>query len=71
MALVVAGVTKSLKDDGTVGGWRDELYPVTTDFYAKPLLLMERAAAVHFGIKVTGRVVAMPAACLPAGDCPE
>ena len=52
---VVAGVTKSLKDDGTVGGWRDELYPVTTDFYTKPLLLMERAAAVHFGIKVTSR----------------
>lgn len=49
---LATGVTRSLKEDGTVGGWRDELYPVTTNFYTEPLLLMERAAAVHFGIKV-------------------
>ena len=45
-------MTRSLKEDGTVSGWRNELYPVTTNFTTQPLLLMERAAAVHFGIKV-------------------
>lgn len=33
-------------------GWRDEMYPVTSAFTAQPLLLIERAAAVPFGIKV-------------------
>ena len=43
-----------LRDAGVVTGWRDELYPVTAGFYDEPKLLIERAAAAHFGIKAYG-----------------
>jgi isopentenyldiphosphate isomerase len=43
-----------LRDDGIITGWRDELYPVLTSFESSPVLLMERAASVHFGIKAYG-----------------
>ena len=44
-------MTRALQQDGLVPGWRDEMYPVTSAFTAQPLLLIERAAAVPFGIK--------------------
>ena len=43
-----------LREEGVITGWRDELYPVLTSFHAPPALLLERAAAPHFGIKAYG-----------------
>jgi hypothetical protein len=43
-----------LREEGAVTGWRNELYPVLTSFHEEPLALVERAAAVHLGIKAYG-----------------
>ena len=43
-----------LRDEGSISGWRDELFPVATAFDAEPLLLLERAAAPFFGIRAYG-----------------
>ena len=43
-----------MREEGVITGWRDELYPVTSGFYASPVMLIERAAATHFGIKAYG-----------------
>ncbi len=43
-----------LRDEGVLTGWRSELYPVLTSFQGQPLALVERAAAVHLGIKAYG-----------------
>ena len=51
---VVQDALRQLRDEGIITGWRDELYPVLTSFEAPPVLLMERAASVHFGIKAYG-----------------
>ncbi len=45
---------EKLRDDGTIKGWRDEPYPVGTDFYASPLMQMERAAVPLFGVRAYG-----------------
>ena len=45
---------KSLRDAGVITGWRDELYPVQTGFHEPPVLLIERAASVFFGIQAYG-----------------
>jgi hypothetical protein len=51
----VAGVLSDLRQNhGLLTGWRDELYPATPAFDAKPLLLIERAAAPYFGIRAYG-----------------
>lgn len=55
----VAVVTKQLRDNGVVTGWRDELYPIATCFYADPVFHMERAAvpllgALEYGVHVNG-----------------
>ncbi|KAK9820250.1 hypothetical protein WJX72_008059 [[Myrmecia] bisecta] len=50
----VAGVLERLRDEGHITGWRNEMYPVVPAFHDAPLLLMERAAAVCFGIKAYG-----------------
>ena len=47
-----SGVLQALREQGVISGWRDELYPVALSFDATPAFLIERAAAVHFGIKV-------------------
>jgi hypothetical protein len=44
----------ALKAQGLVPGWRDEDYPITTSFYAAPLLKMERAAVPLFGAQAYG-----------------
>jgi hypothetical protein len=44
----------TLRDEGFVTGWRDELYPVAERFGATPAFLVERAAAGYFGIKGYG-----------------
>ncbi len=51
---VVQKALMQLRDEGVIAGWRDELYPVLTSFEAAPVLLMERAASVYFGIKAYG-----------------
>jgi len=45
-------VLEVLRVERVVTGWRNEMSPVTNDFHKEPLFLMERAAAVLFGIKV-------------------
>ncbi len=45
---------QELREDGALTGWRSESYPVLTSFHAEPLALVERAAAVHLGIKAYG-----------------
>lgn len=45
---------QKLREDGSLTGWRSESYPVLTGFHSEPLALVERAAAVHLGIKAYG-----------------
>jgi len=45
----VAEVLATLRGEGLIPGWRNELYPVAQGFYTAPLLQMERAATVLFG----------------------
>lgn len=49
-----AGMLQQLREDGSLTGWRSESYPVLTGFHSEPLALVERAAAVHLGIKAYG-----------------
>jgi len=54
-----------LRANGTVTGWRDELFPVAASFYTaqqNPVFAMERAAvpflgATEYGVHVSGLVV--------------
>jgi hypothetical protein len=48
------GALRALADAGIIKGWRDEYYPVGTSFTAPPLMLMERAAVVFFGVRAYG-----------------
>jgi hypothetical protein len=50
----VAEVLERFRGEGLVKGWRDEPYPVGTDFYTPPLLQMERAAVPLFGVRAYG-----------------
>lgn len=50
----VEEVLLELKAEGLVRGWRNEPYPVGTDFYAAPLMRMERAAVPLFGVRAYG-----------------
>jgi len=57
----VAAVTQVLKDDGTIKGWRDELFPITPSFYEPAIFAMERAAvpflgAIEYGVHMNGLV---------------
>jgi len=52
--LDTSGVLQQLRSMGVITGWRDEMYPVTSGFYDAPVMLVERAAATHFGIKAYG-----------------
>ncbi len=45
----IADVIETLHEEGTITGWRDERYAVTTTFDAPPLFHIERAAARFFG----------------------
>jgi isopentenyldiphosphate isomerase len=53
-SVAVAEVLAELHEEGLIKGWRDEPYPVGTDFYAPPLLQMERAAVPLFGVRAYG-----------------
>ena len=50
----VATVLERLRDDGLVRGWRDEPYPVVSQWGEAPLLQMERAAVPLFGVRAFG-----------------
>ncbi len=50
----MAEVLERLRAEGMIKGWRDEPYPVGTDFYVQPLLQMERAAVPLFGVRAYG-----------------
>jgi hypothetical protein len=50
----VAEALLALKAEGLVPGWRNEPYPVGSDFYAPPLMQMERAAVPLFGVRAYG-----------------
>ena len=50
----VEAVLLRLEEEGLVPGWRNEPYPVGTDFHAPPLLKMERAAVPGFGVRAYG-----------------
>jgi len=44
----------ALRDDGTITGWRDEIFPVTMGYGRAPLLRIERAAASLLGVRAYG-----------------
>ncbi|HUP97085.1 MAG TPA: DUF4743 domain-containing protein [Usitatibacter sp.] len=46
----MAEVTRDLKKDGVIRGWRDELVSVATHYGAPELFRIERAASRHFGL---------------------
>ncbi|KAL3679104.1 hypothetical protein R1sor_022060 [Riccia sorocarpa] len=50
----VGGILKTLRDEGLIRGWRNELYPVVLTYGERPFLLIERAAAKLFGIRAYG-----------------
>lgn len=50
----LAAVARLLLAEGLISGWREELYPVVEAFDCEPVALVERAAAVCFGIKAYG-----------------
>lgn len=50
----VAEVLETMRAQGKVPGWRNELYPVNRRFADAPLLLMERAATHLFGVPSYG-----------------
>ncbi len=50
----VADVVGQLADVGLIPGWRGEPYPVTPAFEAPSLFIVERAAAVRFGLRSYG-----------------
>jgi 8-oxo-dGTP pyrophosphatase MutT (NUDIX family) len=57
----VAQVTQTLRDQGTITGWRDELFPVVTSFHDAPAFLLERAAVpwlgvLEYGVHINGIV---------------
>lgn len=51
---VMDEVLRMLAARGVIEGWRDEMYPVTLDWGIPPLLVMERAAVPHFGVRAYG-----------------
>ena len=47
----LADVALTLRAEGALPAWRDELYAVATGFGMPPLLLLERGAARYFGVR--------------------
>ena len=46
----IARVLQTMRNDGVISGWRDELYPVGTVFNKPALFEIERAAVPLFGV---------------------
>lgn len=52
--LAVGEVLQSLREEGVIDGWRDELYPVSRNWSERPALLIERAAVPWLGVRGYG-----------------
>jgi 8-oxo-dGTP pyrophosphatase MutT (NUDIX family) len=50
----LASVMLALREKKVIRGWRDELFRVSRAFGEAPLCLIERAAAVHMGVRAYG-----------------
>ena len=50
----VASVLRALSDDGKLGRWRDEAYPVGNRLFGPHLMLMDRSAIPFFGVRAYG-----------------
>lgn len=50
----VSEVLQSLREEGHIDGWRDELYPVNRRWTEPPLLLIERATVPWLGVRGYG-----------------
>ncbi|MBM3486085.1 MAG: DUF4743 domain-containing protein [Alphaproteobacteria bacterium] len=50
----VADALRGFAADGTIKGWRGELYPVGAGFHGPHLLAMERTAIPFFGVRAYG-----------------
>lgn len=50
---LMSDICEEQRSSGVITGWRNELYPVCETFYTEPVMLIERAAAVHFGVKAS------------------
>ena len=50
----VDAALRRLAERGVIEGWRDEAYPVTLGWGIPPLMVMERAAVPHFGVRAYG-----------------
>ena len=50
----VAPVLRALSEAGAIGRWRDEAYPVGGALAGPHLMLMDRAAIPHFGVRAHG-----------------
>jgi len=47
----MADVARTLRSEGALPGWRDELYRIAATFDAEPLFHLERGAARYFGVR--------------------
>lgn len=47
-------VLRTLRDEGYLDGWRDEMYPVNRTWGERPFLTIERAAIPLFGVRAYG-----------------
>jgi hypothetical protein len=50
----VSEVLQRLREEGHIGGWRDELYPVNRSWSEPPFLLIERATVPWLGVRGYG-----------------
>ena len=50
----VESVLRALSDDGTIGRWRDEAYPVGGPLFGPHLMWMDRSAVPFFGVRAYG-----------------
>ena len=50
----VEAVLRTLSEDGTIGRWRDEAYPVGGTLFGAHLMSMDRSAIPFFGVRAYG-----------------
>ena len=50
----VAAALRALSEEGTIGRWRDEAYPVGGALAGPHLMLMDRSAIPYFGVRARG-----------------
>ncbi len=50
----LAEVTRRLAAQGVIKSWNNELFDIKNDFSAEPVMRLERAAVIHFGMRAYG-----------------